>query len=270
MIHSFSKNINEFSLAWWKYGPQPSQPIRDLNPNVNSGGLYRAQLVYIADPTPVPIPTRSTVRHWPRISEPEPTPVPETPLPTFPTSTTEQFEATVPRTYPPDRIPTFQSNPTTVPKTPLPTFSTVNPRSVTSYLTNNYPQPTNSQTNNPTTVPKSSVIPSSKQGIVTSYTTNSENPDSTNDPTSIPKTPLPTFTKPESTRRSTRRSTSRPVTTSSVKPTTRPKELKQFYYSIPLKSKKYGCNWIGMGCKWKKQYNKLFPKLNPKASAQGN
>ena len=128
-------------MAWWKYGSQPEQPIKDLNPTVISGGLYRTQPkpAYTAEPTSVSIPTTS---------------VPVTPLPTF-TITTEQFTATPQRTYPPDRIPTFQPDPTTVPKTPLPTFS--NSRTLTSYMTNKYPDPTNTPTNNPTTVPLTSL-----------------------------------------------------------------------------------------------------------------
>ena len=205
----------EFRLAWWKYGSQP-----DLNPNTNSGGLYRNQYVYTAQPTPVPIPTQP-VRNLFRTVDYQITSVPDTPLPSFPTSTTEQFTATRQRTYPSYQIPTSipKTDSTSVPKTPLPTFS--RPRTSTSYTTN--PDPTNDPTNNPTTVPK---------------------------------TPLPTFPRTESTRRSTRR----PVTTSSVRTTTtRRKELKRFQYITPLESKKYDCKWFGKyDCKYKKQYIKLL------------
>ena len=216
-------------MAWWKYGSQPDPSIRDLDPTANSGGLFRTY----PDPVPVNIPARSQrptsnlpipvsipfqpVRNWPKRAEPEPTPVPDTPLPTF-TITTEQFEATVQRTYSPDRIPTFQ--PTTVPKTPLPTFS--KPRTVTSYMT---------------------------------YT----RLDPRNNPTSIPKNSLP-FTRQRTTRRSTRR----PVTTSSVRTTTRPKMLKKFPFSIPLKSEKYDCKVLLWNCKYTKHYVKLLQ------NAQGN
>ena len=258
-------------MAWWKYGSQPSQPIRDVNPTVISGGLYRTQPdpvpVYIPTnrkrPTstlPIPISISQPVRNRPllaRTARPEQTSVPVTPLPTF-TITTEQFTATPQRTYSPDSIPTFQPDPTTVPITPLPTFS--NSRTVTSYMTNNNPDPTNNPTDNPTTVPKTSLPTVSKPRTVTPYMTN-DYPDPTNsptdNPTTVPITPLPTFTesRPESTRRSTRR----PVTTSSVRTTTtRRKEMKPFSFQIPLKSEKYGCKWIWETCKYTKPYIKLL------------
>ena len=40
-------------MAWWKYGSQPDQPFRDVNPTVNSGGFSRTQ----STPKPVYIPT---------------------------------------------------------------------------------------------------------------------------------------------------------------------------------------------------------------------
>ena len=268
-------------MAWWKYGSQPSQPIRGVNPTASSGGLFRNN----PDPTPVYIPANSQrptstlpipisifqpVRNRPllaRTARPDPTSVPVTPLPTF-TITTEQFTATPQRTYSPDSIPTFQPDPTTVPNTPLPTFS--NSRTVTSYMTNNNPDPTNNPTDNPTTVPRTSLPTISKPRTVTSYMTNNY-PDPTNSPTnnptdnptdsptSVPITPLPTFPITESARRPTRR----PVTTSSVRTTTtRQKELKRFSFSIPLKSEKYDCEWswrhVKKICKYTKPYIKLL------------
>ena len=70
--------------------------------------------------------------------------------------------------------------------------------------------------------------------------------------TTVPKTPLPTFTRPESIRRSTRRL----VTTTSVKTTTKPKDLERNYYRIPLDTA-YDCNIFGY-CKYKKTYFKLL------------
>ena len=257
-------------MAWWKYGSQPNQPIRDVNPTANSGGLFRNKPdpvpVYIPATIPIPISISQPVRKWSqlaRTARPEPTSVPVTPLPTF-TITTEQFTATPQRTYSPDSIPTFQPDPTTVPKTPLPTFS--NSRTVTSYMTNNNPDPTNNPTDNPTTVPKTSLPTVSKPRTVTPYMTN-DYPDPTNsptdNPTTVPITPLPTFTesRPESTRRSTRR----PVTTSSVRTTTtRRKELKRVYISTPLQSEKK-CNFWRTKCDYTKPYVKLFPQKGGQA-----
>ena len=79
--------------------------------------------------------------------------------------------------------------------------------------------------------------------------------------TSVPSTPLPIFTTtlPTLTRmKSTPRPTRRPVTTSSVKTTTRQKELKRFSFSIPLQSKRYGCKWIWETCKYTKPYSKVL------------
>ena len=219
-----SKSMTEFRLAWWKYGSQPSQPIRDVNPTVISGGLYRTQPdpvpVYIPTnrkrPTstlPIPISISQPVRNRPllaRTARPDPTSVPVTPLPTF-TITTEQFTATPQRTYSPDSIPTFQPDPTTVPITPLPTFS--KPRTSTSYTTN--PDPTNDPTNNPTTVPLTS---------------------------------LPTYTSPEPIR-STRKTT----TTTSVEP----RILKSERFFVKLESPKK-TKWCLINCDYLTKYEKIM------------
>jgi len=260
---------NEFRLAWWKYGSQPDQPIRDVNPTVNSGGLFRIQ----PNPKPVFIPTNGR-RPTPTIPIPifrakfESTTVPNTPLPSFPTPTTEQFTATPRRTYPTDKVPTWSSktDSTTVPVTDLPTFSKPadNPEvSETRYMTNSQqPDPTNNPTQIPTT--RSSFVPTfSRPGTKTSYTTDNQLSDQTIHPTTVPETKLPTFTRRESTRRSTRR----PVTTSSVRTTTttttRPKKVK-IPFEKSLKSEKYDCNIFGFDCKYRKQYKKLLQ------DAQGN
>ena len=98
-------------MAWWKYGSQPDQPIRDVNPTVNSGGLFRTQ----SNPKPVfktsngrrptstitiPISFKSqSVRNEYVMLQTGSTSVPLTPLPSISTSTTEQFKATPQRTH---------------------------------------------------------------------------------------------------------------------------------------------------------------------------
>ena len=74
--------------------------------------------------------------------------------------------------------------------------------------------------------------------------------------TTVSKVQLPTFTRPESSRRSTRR----PVTTSSFRTTTTTTRLKivKIAFQIPLKCEKYDCNIYGFGCKYRKQYKKLL------------
>ena len=262
---------NEFRLRWWKYGSQPDQPIRDVNPTVNSGGLFRTQSIPkpVSIPTngrrptstiPIPISIKSqSVRNELKTG---PTSVPETPLPSFPTSTTEQFTATPRRTYSRETNPTSfpKTDTTSVPDTALPTFSIPISKPV------NKPD----LRTDPTTVPKtqlpSSVPKFSRPGTKTSYTTDSQLPDQTIHPTTVPKTELPTFTKPESTRRSTRRPVTRSsvrTTTTTTTTTTKPRKVK-IAFQIPLKSEKYDCNIFGLACKYRKQYEKLLQ------DAQGN
>ena len=72
--------------------------------------------------------------------------------------------------------------------------------------------------------------------------------------TSVPNTPIPTSSRPE-VLEPTRRSTRKPLITTSVQTTTKPKIFKVEYFDIALKSER--CKWY-QSCEWKTDYRPLI------------